>query len=299
MIYVRVPATSANLGPGFDCLGLALNLYNKISVAYTDSFYIKLAGSYPNQIPADENNLVWKTMCYLWKQAGFSIPKVSLILENNIPPARGLGSSSAAIVGGLLLANTLAGSPFSKDELLQMAYELEGHPDNVTPALFGGITLSIPTNKGIIPRVLVDSPEFRALAIVPDFLLKTNKARMVLSSEVTRQDAVFNISHVALLVDAFLRKDYKLLKEAMQDRLHQTQRASLIPGMSEALESALEAGAYGAALSGSGPTLLALIPPEAEDLVSAAMVKIFESHGLSAQAFSLEIDPHGAQVIID
>ena len=245
MIRIKVPATSANLGPGFDCLGLALQLHNTITVKLDQPFGITLTGSYSDGIPADESNLVWQTMCHLWKLLNHPIPSVALEFENHIPPARGLGSSSAAIVGGLVAANILAGSPYTKFDLLQVANALEGHPDNVTPALYGGVTLSVPTKAGIIPRVLAQSPKLKAVVVIPDTLLNTEKARGILPSHVSRKDAVFNISHVGLLIEAFIREDYSLLKEGMCDVLHQNQRAILLPGLLETIESALQAGAYG------------------------------------------------------
>lgn len=293
MIRIQVPATSANLGPGFDCLGLALELYNSITVDPGRPFGITLSGPYQEGIPTDESNLVWQTMCHLWRQINFPIPSVTITLENHIPPARGLGSSSAAIVGGLVAANALAGSPLTQLELLQVANILEGHPDNVTPALYGGVTLSVETAEGVIPRVLHPAPALRAVLVIPDLLLKTAKARGILSPEVSRKDAVFNIAHTALLVEAFIREDFSLLRESMRDMLHQPQRATLIPGMNKALESALEVGAYGSALSGSGPTLIALTSRSTEERVTQVMLNQVAEHGLKVVAMSLDIATKG------
>lgn len=294
MIRVKIPATSANLGPGFDCLGLALQLHNTITVEPNQPFQICLTGSYRDGIPADESNLVWQTMCHLWDLLHYPNPSVALTLENHIPPARGLGSSSAAIVGGLVAANTIAGSPYTKYELLQIANALEGHPDNVTPALYGGVTLSVPTKDGIIPRVLAQSPNLKALVVIPNTRLNTEKARGILPPHVTRRDAVFNISHVGLLVEAIIREDYSLLREGMCDVLHQNQRAILLPGLLETIDSALKSGAYGAALSGSGPTLIALINESVQKEVSLSMITTLRQNGVNAQANVLEIDSCGA-----
>lgn len=294
MFHVKIPATSANLGPGFDCLGLALQLYNTITVKPSRPFQISLTGSYRDGIPNDESNLVWRTMCHFWKLIQYPTPSVALTLENNIPPSRGLGSSSAAIVGGLVAANTLAGSPYSKNELLQVANAIEGHPDNVTPALYGGVTLSIPTDDGMLPRVLSQEPKFKAVVVIPDTLLNTSKARGILPSDVSRKDAVFNISHAGLLIDAFIREEYSLLREGMRDVLHQNQRAVLIPGMFETLEAAFQAGAYGAALSGSGPTLIALITESSQKEVSQSMITTMGQYGVNARAIVLAIDSCGA-----
>ncbi|KUO71220.1 MAG: homoserine kinase [Desulfosporosinus sp. BRH_c37] len=298
MIRVKIPATSANLGPGFDCLGLALQLHNTITVEPNQPFQISLTGSYRDGIPADASNLVWQTMCHLWDLLHYPNPSVALTLENHIPPARGLGSSSAAIVGGLVAANTLAGSPYTKYELLQVANSIEGHPDNVTPALYGGITLSVPAKDGIFPRVLAQSPNLKAVVVIPNTRLNTEKARGILPTHVTRNDAVFNISHVGLLIEAIIREDYSLLKEGMRDVLHQNQRAILLPGMLETIEAALEAGAYGAALSGSGPTLIALITEDSKQEVCQNMITTLEQYGVNAQAQVLEIDSYGATLSI-
>jgi len=298
MIRVKIPATSANLGPGFDCLGLALQLHNTITIEPDRPFQISLTGSYSEGIPADESNLVWQTMCHFWDLVHYPTPSVALTFENHIPPARGLGSSSAAIVGGLVAANTLAGSPYTKYELLQVANALEGHPDNVTPALYGGVTLSVPAEGGISPRILAQSPNLKAVVIIPDTRLNTEKARGILPPHVTRKDAVFNISHVGLLIEAFIREDYSLLKEGMRDVLHQNQRAVLLPGLLETIESALKAGAYGAALSGSGPTLIALISETAQKEVSQSMIATLRQHEVNAQAIVLAIDSCGANSTI-
>ena len=296
MFRVKIPATSANLGPGFDCLGLALQLYNSITVEANRPFQISLTGPYRDGISADESNLIWRTMCHFWDLIHYPTPTVALTFENHIPPARGLGSSSAAIVGGLVTANRLAGSPYSKYKLLQVANTIEGHPDNVTPALYGGVTLSVPTENSVLPRVLSQSPNLRAVVIIPNTHLSTNKARGILPPDVPRKDAVFNISHVALLTEAFIRQDYTLLKEAMRDTLHQSQRAAIIPGLIQTLEASLETGAYGAALSGSGPTLLALTKPELEQSIAQKALEVLKEYAVHAQAFALGIDSGGTQV---
>lgn len=296
-IRIQVPATSANLGPGFDCFGLALQLYNFVTVETGHDFRIALSGNYVRDIPADETNLVWQTMVHFWQEAGFPVPNVALSAENNIPPARGLGSSSAAIVAGILAANALIPHPWPKEELLQFAGRIEGHPDNVTPALYGGVTLAVPTPNGILPEILPVAPHLRAVVVIPDLLLKTEKARHILPAQVSRSEAVFNIAHAALLVRAFMSEKYELLGEAMQDKLHQDQRAALIPGMPAALRSALEAGAYGSALSGSGPTLLALTGQEAEQRVAAAMLEAIRQNGTGARSYILDLDLTGAKII--
>lgn len=307
---VRVPATSANLGPGFDCLGLALSLYNTFTVETEESgqgtqlketassLQIKCTGPYADDIIPDESNLVWQTMLHLWHSLSFPIPSVTLTLDIHIPPARGLGSSSTAIVGGLLAANAVAGSPLTRNELLQTATALEGHPDNVAPALLGGVTLSVPTDNGIHTRILARSPKLSAIAVVPEILVQTEKARAVLQPEVSRTDAVFNIAHAGLIVEAFLTENYELLREGMRDKLHQDRRAALIPGMHEAITAALEAGAYGAALSGSGPALIALSSAEHAPQIAAGMRLELSRKALETRVYTLAVDSKGASLAI-
>lgn len=293
-IIIKIPATSANLGPGFDCLGLALQLHNTITIETDHPFQITLTGPYIDGIPTDDTNLVWRTMCHLWKLIHFPIPSIHIVLENHIPPSRGLGSSSAAIVGGLIGANLIAGSPYTKLELLQIANFLEGHPDNITPAFYGGVTLSVPTDNGVLPSILRHAPKLKAVVIIPDTRLNTEKARGILPSMVSRTEAVFNISHAGLLISAFIQEDYSLLKEGMRDALHQNQRAVLIPGLLETLDVAFQAGAYGAALSGSGPTLIALVPENAISEVSQRMLNSLNQFGLKAHSLELAVDSQGS-----
>jgi len=297
MVKVRIPATTANLGPGFDCLGMALSLYNYVEIEASPAFSITLKGEYTAGISTDETNLVWQSMCTLWDSIGFPVPSASLVLENNIPPTRGMGSSSAAIVGGLVAANEFAGGALSKLELLQLANRLEGHPDNVAPALLGGVTLALTTEDSVIARTIHSNPQVLALAIVPDFYLSTEKSRKVLPASVSRADAVFNLSRTALLVEALIHENYELLREGMQDRLHQNQRASLVPGLAPTLKVALEKGAYGSALSGSGPTLLALVPPDKAETVAQSMLDSLAEHGLKARAYTLSVDSEGAAIL--
>lgn len=296
-IRIQVPATSANLGPGFDCFGLALQLYNFVTVEVGQPFRITLSGNYVQNIPVDESNLVWQTMVQFWQETGFSVPNVALTEENNIPPARGLGSSSAAIIAGILAANALIPHPWPKEELLQFANRIEGHPDNVTPALYGGVTLAVPTPNGVLPEILTTMPHLRAVVVIPDLLLKTEKARHILPAQVDRSAAVFNIAHASLLVRAFMGEKYELLGEAMADKLHQDRRSVLIPGMTQALKAALAAGAYGSALSGSGPTLLALTGRETEEKVAAAMLEAIRQNNVAACGYILDLDPEGAKLV--
>lgn len=296
MYKLKIPATSANLGPGFDCMGLALNLYNNIYIEENDRLAIELGGFYTENIPADETNLLWKTACDYWRRIGFKPQPLKITFDSNVPPARGLGSSSTAVVGGLLAANAIAGSPMDRFELLKIATEIEGHPDNVTPALYGGVTLTVMVEDSVIPRILVKKPKFAVVAVIPEILVETEKAREILPPAVPRKDVIFNTSRVGLLVDAFINEEYDLLSIATQDRIHQNQRASLIPGMPEALQSAVKTGAYGAALSGSGPTLIAFCPYGSEQAVAKTMKEALADKGLRSVSLVLETDREGAVI---
>lgn len=296
MFHVKVPATSANLGPGFDCMGLAVKLYNHITAEKSDKLEFILEGKYTANIPTDESNLFWQTACKLWARVNYTPTPLRLVLNSDVPPARGLGSSSTAVVGGLLIANACAGYPYDKFELLKLATEIEGHPDNVAPAIYGGITLTVMTENSIVPRVIARDPLFKAAVVIPDILVETEKARRILPASVPRSDVIFNASRVGLLVDAFINQEYNLLSVATQDRIHQNQRASLIPGMPDALNAAVESGAYGAALSGSGPTLIAFCPDGHEQAITTAMQEALANSSLSSYALILDIDPEGAVI---
>lgn len=296
MFQVKVPATSANLGPGFDCMGLALNLYNYITVEESNELIINLTGDYTNNIPKNKENLLWKSACLLWQRLGREPHPLKITLDNYVPPARGLGSSSTAVVGGLMIANALEGYPLDRFELLKLANEIEGHPDNVTPALYGGITLTVMSGNTVVPRILAKHPKFKTVVVIPDILVETEKARKILPTLVTRQDVIFNTSRVGLLVDILINEDYDLLSIATQDRIHQNQRASLIPGMPEALKASLDAGAYGAALSGSGPTLLAFCPEGSEQKVADSMKEALANKSLPSSSLALDIDSEGAVI---
>lgn len=299
-VRVRVPASSANLGPGFDCLGIALTLYDEWRVegrAGEPSVRIAVDGA--DGIPTDGRNLAYQAFRKVFQIHNRPLPALRMDLKSRIPVAGGLGSSSAAIVGGLVSANRALGDPMTRDQLLDIAAEFEGHPDNVAPALFGGFCAAT-YGEGKVQCVSWQSPAlFRdlvAVVAIPYFELKTEKARAVLPKNVSRLDAVFNTGRAALLVAALLSKRYDLLGEAMCDRLHEPYRQKLIPGFSTAITAAESAGAYGAALSGAGPTLLSLAPRSKTTAVGEAMVAAFRDATVPARSEILELDLRGARV---
>ncbi len=255
---VRVPATSANLGPGFDALGLALDLYNLVHVEPSDRVTVEVAGEGAGALPHGPDNLIYRAMARLAAEVERPPPSVRLRCTNGIPLGRGLGSSSAAIVAGVVAGNHLLGAPLSPIALLELAVRLEGHPDNVTPALLGGVRVCVVAERGVLQAPVILARPLEAVLFVPDFPMATEAARRLLPAVVPLHDAVFNVGRVALLVAALGHGDYDLLGEATRDRLHQERRTALFPAMPALLNAALEAGARGAFLSGAGSTLLAL-----------------------------------------
>ncbi len=258
--FVRavVPASTANLGPGFDSLGMALPLFAGVAMRASERTRIHLHGKHLEGIPQDKTNLVYETAQAVFDKAGVSMPELEIAYESEIPLTRGLGSSAAAIVGALVAANGLIGSPLSVDELFQMASAMERHPDNVGAAMFGGFVAAAWDGERA-EAVRLDPPaDLEALVAIPDFELSTKKARGALPQQVSMTDAVFNVSHSSLLTAALAAGDFAALRHAMRDRLHQPYRAELIPGMKEILSEAPDHGALGAVLSGAGPTLLML-----------------------------------------
>ena len=179
MYQLKVPATSANLGPGFDCMGLVLKLYNNITVEENDELVIRLVGDYTSNIPTTKDNLLWKSACLLWDKLGYKSHPLKITLDSYVPPARGLGSSSTAVVGGLMIANAIVGFPLDRFELLKLANEIEGHPDNVTPALYSGVTLTVISENNIVPRILAKQPKFKTVVVIPNILVNTENARSI------------------------------------------------------------------------------------------------------------------------
>lgn len=292
-VHVRVPATTANLGSGFDILGLALQLYNVFTLTSTPEPGWRVSLPPGIALPTDSRNLVFQAAQALFTRVGVIAPGLHLSLTMDIPLARGLGSSSSAIVGGLLAANQLTGNTLDRDTLLAMAVALEGHPDNVTPALMGGLTLSYSVEAQQRYLTLPFPPELTLVVAIPDFELSTAQARAVLPAQVSRADALFNCSRTALLVHVLYSRQYENLATAMDDRLHQPYRAALVPGMTAAIAAGYAAGARGVALSGAGPALLAIVDT-APEAVAAALRQAFALHGVTCTTKLLQADITGA-----
>jgi homoserine kinase len=292
-VHVRVPATTANLGSGFDIFGLALQLYNVFTMTITSDPGWRVCLQPGMRLPSDERNLVFRAARALFTRVGVTPPGLHLSMSMHIPLARGLGSSSSAIVGGLLAANQLTGDTVDRATLLSMAVALEGHPDNVTPALIGGLTLSYTVEAQHHYVTLPFPSDLTLVVAIPDFELATAQARAVLPARVSRAKAIFNSSRTALLVHALYSQQYALLASAMDDCLHQPYRAALIPGMAAAIAAGYAAGASGVALSGAGPTLLA-ITATAPDTVAHALRTVFAQHGVTCHTKLLHADTTGA-----
>jgi homoserine kinase len=265
MVTMRVlaPATTANLGPGYDCLGLALDLWNELEVVVGTAVpdgepLVEVLGEGAGELATDRDNLVYRAMAFLFQEAGRDIPPVGLRCHNEIPLKRGLGSSAAAIASGLVAANLLCDKTFNDDELLEMAATIEGHPDNVAAAIHGGLQLVV-TDQDRLYAAPINVPlELTAVLFIPDFRIATSDARAVLPDKVSIKDAVYNMSRAALLLAGMATNRPEYFRLATQDRLHQPYRQSLFPAMELLFRAALDAGALGVFLSGSGSTVLAL-----------------------------------------
>ena len=304
-IRVRVPATTANLGPGFDVLGLALDLWNEATFTLEEGaagWEAVNEGFGAAHLPTDEAHLSLRAFRTVFEHLGEPLPRrVHLHARNAIPVASGLGSSAAAVVAGVLAANAALGAPLDAEALLALASALEGHPDNVAPALLGGLTAAWADDAGAphaLRLPLAPAWQGRAwLAVaVPQVALRTVEARRALPAQVPHGDAVFNLGRLALLLEALRRGDAALLAQAVQDRLHQPYRWPLLPGAEAVRRAALEAGAAAVALSGAGPGVLAFAP-HLDDAapVAQAMADAWRAQGVAAQGWALRPALSGAQ----
>jgi homoserine kinase len=292
-VSVRVPATSANLGPGFDALGLALALYNDVVATAADRVTVRIEGEAAGRLPTDERNVVVRGVRLAFDEAGRFFTGCALTCVNRIPTARGLGSSAAAWVGGLMAGNALLGSPLTREVLLKLAARAEGHPDNVAAALLGGLTVSYGTADGALAMTLPVPSELRWVILVPEISSTTAEARAVLPASVPRADAVFNVQRVALLLSALLAGRLETLSAGMDDRLHQPYRERLFPWMPRVAAAARTAGALGCVLSGAGPSLLAVVTQDA-DTVARAMEAALAEASVRGSARVLSVDVAGA-----
>lgn len=300
-VRIRVPASTANLGPGFDSLGLALNLYTWIEMRQAQGstvFHLYGEQLADKGIPCDQSNLVYKVAQQVFAKAGVNVPELEISMYSDIPLTRGLGSSATAIVGALCAANALIGSPLSTDDLFQLASSIEKHPDNVGASLFGGLVVAY--WDGARAEYIKIEPDARleALVAIPRFELSTDKARHVLPRELPLADAVFNVGHSNLLVAALCTGRLEMIRHAMKDALHQPYRAALVPGMPDILEFAPEHGALGIALSGAGPTMLALVDRDSgrKEELENFLKEAFGRAGIEVDTYWLLPDGNGPQI---
>ncbi len=294
-VTLRVPATTANLGPGFDCLALALDLHNQVEVSPADDgVTVEVEGEGAETLPGNQSNLVAQAALRAFESLGQRPPGLHLHCQNRIPLGSGLGSSAAAVVAGICAANAMVDGEMSDEELLFLAYAIEGHADNAAAALNGGLNLVRARPAELIVRKVPLHPIEVALA-VPGFELPTERMREALPELVPLADAVENMASLGMMLEALRDGNHELLREAVDDRLHQPHRLKRIPGAEAALDAARAAGASAAVLSGAGPSLVAFAP-QGLQAIAQAMVNAFEAAGHSAQAMVLAVDEDGVRV---
>ncbi len=296
----RIPASTTNLGPGFDVLGLALQLYSTVTLEITGSkTEVIVSGVDVDKIPSSNEHIAFQAVETIYQKSGKSQPKgLKLTIANGIPAIRGLGGSGTAILGGLLTANLLCENPFSRSDLLNFASTLEGHPDNVAASLYGGLVISVQDDKHIHTIQLKCDPALYVVLAIPEFTLSTQKARNILPKTVDFSDAIYNISRSSLLVASIATGKLEMLSTAMNDKLHQPYRSTLIPGFDDVVEAALSAGALSIALSGAGPTIAAYCLDNMQE-VGKSMQNVFKQHGIPSDILVIGTDVEGAKLISD
>lgn len=292
MVKVRIPASTSNFGPGFDALGLAFNLYNTYEFEEI-SKGLEINGC--EESFNNENNLVYTSMLKTFQKIGYTPKGIRINMGTNIPISRGLGSSAACILGGVIGANEIAGGPLSKEEILEIATEIEGHPDNIAPALFGGLVVSIMEDNKVFYNVVNISKDIKFLALIPDFTLSTKESRAVLPSQIPYKDAVYNVGRVSLLLSSLSNGKFDLLKHGVKDKLHEPYRGKLIPGFNGVTSKCEELGSLGVFLSGAGPTIMVLVD-ENDRSFTGEIKKYLKSINYNWDVKELELDLSGATI---
>lgn len=294
MLKIRVPATSANLGPGFDCLGLALDIWNEVSFEPAEKITYHVTGEGAEKLNKGSRNLLTKAFAFVYEVCGREMRSSSIHANNEIPMSSGLGSSAAAIVAGLFGANEMLDNPLNEIELLRLATEMEGHPDNAAPALLGGLVVSVMAHEEIITQ-RYEIPELTLVIVKPNMDLPTRTARAILPKSVLRTDAIFNIGRAVLVVDALRSGDLNLLQKVMDDRIHQPYRLKHITGGMSAYKAAKQFGA--AALSGAGPSIIAFVPPDDAEKAKADIQSVFEERGIETRGIITKPCARGAHCV--
>lgn len=309
-VSVKVPATTANFGSGFDCFGMALPIYNVITIEETvlpgtgveinvisetdddDEFAIE-------HIPKDENNIIYKAVELLYNSIGQSPSELKINIKSQIPIAKGLGSSASIIVGGLMAANELLGHPADEAALLSIATEVEGHPDNVTPAIVGGLVItSLEDDGSIVYRKLPWPEEWHLTLCIPDYELATDISRSVLPKEVPMKDATFNTRRTAMFIEAVHTKDAELMKLALQDKLHQPYRTKLVPGLQDIMDNLRhEENVIGCVLSGAGPSMLIISQRNNLDKIKSIVSETWSDYNVKTDIRTVKVENNGAVIL--
>lgn len=307
-VSVKVPATSANLGPGFDCFGLALPIYNTITVEETvyptTGLEINVFTDKENQpndfhIPTDSSNIVYKAIELLYAYTGQTPPAMRININADIPIAKGLGSSASVIVGGIVASNKLLGNPADLEALLSIANEIEGHPDNIAPAMLGGFVLSSAEDDGRVAYRKIEWPqEWKLTVCIPDYELSTSISRSVLPEEVAIKDAAYNAKRCAMFIEALHTKDAELMKLAMSDKLHQPHRVRLVPGLDDIIGRLKhEENVIGTVLSGAGPSMLVISQGNNVENIREKINDIWHGHGVRADIRTVNIETNGLEIL--
>lgn len=298
MIRIQIPATSANLGSGFDSLGVALTMYNQVWMEVSDETVITSKDDI--KIPCDKSNLIYWSAEHLYKECGRVLPGLTIIQENNIPMTRGLGSSSACIVAGLVGANRFLGNPLNQNDIINLASKIEGHPDNTTPALMGGLVTSAIDGDKVHSVSVPVAHNIRFAVFIPPFELSTEVARGVLPDTYTKEQAVYNLSRSSLMTSSLFSGSLENLRVAVQDKLHQPYRKHLIDGVDTVFRTTYELGSYGTYISGAGPTIIAIIDEKQADDFENHAINSLEEKGCKDWRFVLlSADSEGAKIILD
>lgn len=308
-VSVKTPATIANLGPGFDSFGLALPLYNVISVEEMvlpgSGIEINIINEKNNDensiidIPTDKSNIVYKAIELLYNFIGQTPNELKITIKTQIPVSRGLGSSSSVIVGGLIAANELLGRVADEKVLMSIATEIEGHPDNITPAFKGGVTISSWEDDGeVVYRKLPWNDDWKLMVCIPDYELNTEVSRSVLPKEVPMTSAVFNLKRSAMFVDALYNKDEKLLKMSLKDKLHQPYREKLVPGLTDIMNGLKHVnGVIGVVLCGAGPSILVLYNGIGAGEIKEIVTNTWNYYNVKSNFLNLPIEKSGAVLL--
>jgi homoserine kinase len=296
-VSVTVPASVANLGPGFDCLALAVDLHNTIEVdVRDDSIDILIEGEGADQLPRDQSNLCLRAINRRFELAGKSTPNMILRLHNRIPLSSGLGSSAAAIIGGILTANALLGEVMEPTQILELVSEFEDHLDNATASLLGGFIAVAREGDEVLTQQF-PIPELSLVILLPEIDISTIQMRQILPKNIAFEDAVYNLGHLVHTTDAIRSGDFERLRKVMKDKLHQPYRTPLIPGYREAETAACAAGAAAACLSGAGPAMVAFTRDN-HSAIAESMRDAFHTAGVEAKPFILSVVHSGASVML-